>query len=322
MTIHELLVAAGTKYRKELLTYPVLQLKEVLQYMTLKKGIQGKEVGGALTVDAELRPYRTAKDATAGPTIVPFEWETFLGDTVKEFDPHAILGTLYTESTITKADEMKIARLVALEMAKKVGEALRNAMFIAERDASGETTMDLFNGYSTLLTAAKVAEKISAAKQNYTDLTALASGPLGGHNIGTVLKEAYRKLPKVLKQQELFLYLPTSLIELYEDWFQVEHGYAPFNNEFHQKKLIGSHGKVTFAPLDNMEAQPYMLFTKKQNMLVGVDQESDKETVEIRRPDNPKVAQFFMKAYFGVGFDNLDKSFIHVAEFTTEEEEV
>ena len=34
---------------------------------------------------------------------------------------------------------------------------------------------------------------------------------------------------------------------------------------------------------------------------------------------NPKLVQFFMLAYFGVGFDNLDKRFINVVKYTTEE---
>jgi hypothetical protein len=319
LTIHEDLIKAGIKYRKELLTFPLLALDDVLQHMTLRTGIQGKEVGGSLDVDAELRPYRTAKDATGGPTITPFEWEVFLGDTVKEFDPHAILGTLYTERTITPADQMKLARKVAFVMAGKVGEALRAAMFVAERDASGNNTVDLFNGFSTLAAAAITAEKISVAKKNLTDLT---STPITGQNVGDVLKEAYRKLPVHLKRnRNLKLYLPTSIVELYEDWFQVEYGHAPWNDGFHHKSLIGSNKNCQFVDLDNMEDQNFMFFSIKENFQVGVDQLGDKETVEIRRPDNPKMVQFFMKAHFGTGFDTLDHRYLNVVKFITETEE-
>ncbi len=318
LTIHEDLVKAGIKYRKELLTFYMLKLDDVLKHMTLRTNIQGKEVGGSLDVDAELRPYISAKGATGGPTIVPFEWEVFLGDTVKEFDPHAILGTLYTERTATKPDAMKIARMVAFQMVGKVGEALRAAMFLAERNASGDKTMDLFNGFSTLTTAAITAEKISVAKKNYTDLSGTA---LTGANIGDVLKETWRKLPLPLKQMKTKLYLPVSLVELYEDWFQVEYGHAPWNDGFHHKTLVGSDKKCEFVPLDNMEGQNFMFFSLPQNFLVGVDQYSDKETVEIRRCDNPKLVQFFMKSHFGTGFDTLDYRFMHVAEFTTETED-
>ncbi|HMM12478.1 MAG TPA: hypothetical protein PKE03_10330 [Bacteroidales bacterium] len=317
LTIHEDLVKAGTKYRKELLVYPMLELADVLAHMNLRTGIQGKEIGGSLDVDAELRPYRTAKDATGGPTITPFEWEVFLGDTVKEFDPHAILGTLYTEPTGAKPDAMQIARKVAFVMAGKVGEALRAAMFKAARNPLGNTTLDLFNGFSTLAENAIDDELISVAKKNLTDLT---STPLSGSNVGDVLKTTWRALPVYLKRRPIKLYMPVSILEMYEDWFQVEYGHAPWNDGFGQRYLIGSDRKCELVPLDNMEGQPFMFFSQRENFLVGVDQVSDKETVEIRRPDNPKLVQFFMKSHFGTGFDTLDHRFFHAVKFTLAEE--
>jgi len=316
ITITQSLIDAGTRYRKDLLTQPVAVLADVLQYMTLKTGLQGKEIGGILNTNAELRPYKTAKDAVSdSTTIVPYEWETFLGDTVKEFDPNAILGTLYTERTATKPNEREIARLVALEMAKKVGEALYNNMFTAVRNASGTTTATLFNGFSTQIAAAVTATTLSAALKNFQDLTGTAITAI---NAGDVLKAAWRACDPLLKKQNVNLYLPTSILEMYEDWFQAEFSAAPWNTDFTQRKMVGTQGKVTFVPLDNMEGQDYMIFSVRENMKVGVDQESDKEDVRIRECDNPKAVQFFMMAYFGVGFDNMDKSYFNVLKFTTE----
>lgn len=318
MDINQSLIEAGTKYRKELLTLPVVVLEEVLQYMSIRTGIQGKEVGGVLTVDAELRPYKTAKGASDGTAIEPFEWETFLGDVVKEFDPNAILGTLYTEKTDKTPTEREIAKKVAFEMAKKVGEALYNAMFVAVRDVNGSTTMALFNGYSTLAAAAVTANKLTVAKKNYQDITTTVMTTL---NVGDLLKAAYRNIHPLLKKKKVNMYLPSSVLDMYEDWFQVEHGHAPWNDRFEQMTLVGSRGKCQFIPLDNMEGQDFIFISTADNMLVGVDQMSDKEKVRIRECDNPKLVQFFMMAYFGVGFDNLDARFINVIKFTTEEEE-
>lgn len=318
LTIHEDLVKAGIKYRKELLVMPVLALEDVLKHMLLRTGIQGKEIGGSMDVDAELRPYISAKGATGGPTITPFEWEVFLGDTVKEFDPHAILGTLYTERTAKRPDQMQIAYMVAKRMAEKVGEALRAAMFVAERDALGTTTKDLFNGFSTLTAAGITAGTISAAKKNYTDITGT---PITGANVGDLLKETWRSLPPLLKNKVTKLYLPTSILEMYEDWFQVEYGHTPWNDGMQQYFLNGSHRKCEFVPLDNMEGQDFMFFSFRENFQVGVDQMSDKETVQIRQPDNPKMVQFFMKAHFGTGFDTIDHRFFHAVKFAIPTEE-
>src|SRR5665648_1178872 len=73
INITQQLIDAGTKYKKELLTMPVAVLSEMLQFMTLITGLQGKEVGGSLTTDAELRPYCTAKDATDNTVITAYE---------------------------------------------------------------------------------------------------------------------------------------------------------------------------------------------------------------------------------------------------------
>ena len=314
LTIHEDLVKAGTKYRKELLVMPTLAFDDMLPHMLLRTGIQGKEVGGSMDVDAELRPYRTAKDATGGPTITPFEWEVYLGDTVKEFDPHAILGTLYTERTATRPDAMKIAYMVASRMAQKVGEALRANLFVAERDALGDTTKDLFNGFSTLTAAGITAGTISAAKKNYTDLT---STPISGANAGEILLEKWRALPTILKSKKTKLYLPVSILEKYEDWYKIDNGNKPWNDDSKNLFLEGSHKMCEFVPLDNMEDQDFMFFSFRENFQIGVDQMSDKETVEIRRVDNPKVVQFFMKAHFGTGFDTIDHRFFHAVKFAT-----
>jgi hypothetical protein len=313
LTINDQLVQAGIKYRKDLLTMPVAMLAEILQYMSLRTGIQGKEIGGVLTTDAQLRPYRTSKDATDNTKIDPYEWETFLGDVVKEFDPNGILGTLYTEATNKKPTERELPRLVALEMAKKVGEALYDNMFIAVRSAAGNTTADLFNGFSTQAAAAITGNKLTAALGNYLDLSATA---ITVNNCGDVLKAAFRNCNKLLKKQKVNMYLPTSILEMYEDWFQVEYGHAPWNTDFTQRMLIGSNGKCTFVPLDNMEGQHFIYITVRENLKVGVDQESDKEDVRIRECDNPKMVQFFMMAYFGVGFDTLDARFIKVLKFS------
>lgn len=315
LTIHEDLVKAGTKYRKELLVMPTLAFDDMLPHMILRTGIQGKEVGGSMDVDAELRPYRTAKGATGGPTITPFEWEVFLGDTVKEFDPHAILGTLYTERTAKRPDQMQIAYMVAKRMAEKVGEALRAAMFVAERDAEGETTKDLFNGFSTLTAAGVTAGTISAVKKNYTDLSATA---ITGANAGDLLLEKWRALPTILKSKKTKLYLPVSILEMYEDWYKIDNGNKPWNDDSKNLFLEGSHKLCEFVPLDNMEGQDYMFFSHRENFMIGVDQVSDKETVEIRRCDNPKLVQFFMKAHFGTGFDTIDHRFFHAVKFATE----
>jgi len=314
IVITQSLIDAGIKYKKELLAMPVAVLSEAAMHMNIRTGIQGKIIGGQLSTDAELRPYRTAKDATDTTTITPYEWETFLGDVVKEFDPHAILGSLYTELTSKGVKEYEFVKRIALEMSKKVGEKLYDNLFSAVRNGSGNTTADLFNGFDTLIQNGVTAVKISEALGNLIDIS---DTPLGSSNVGDQMKLVWRSIDRILKKQQVKLYLPGDVLDMYEDWFQAEYGSAPWNNKFEQMNLIGSRGRCQFVPLDNMTGD-YMIMSIKENMNIGFDQQSDIETVRIRECDNPKMVQFFMKAYFGVGFETINKEYFCAVKFGLE----
>lgn len=312
MTITQSLIDAGTKYRKELLAAPLVEMAEILPNFTLKTGIQGKIVGGWLNTAAELRPYRTAKDATGSLTVTPEEMESYLGDVVKEFDPHEVLGTLYTELTSKGVTDMAIAKRIALEVSRKVGEKLYDNLFTADRNASGDETADLFNGFETLLTDAIAANKLTGALGNLMDLTA---DSISEANCGDILKTAWRNLDRILKKQRVRLYVPEQVMDFYEDWYQNEYSTQPWNTGVEQKYLIGSRGRCELVPLNPMSGN-YAIFTIKENMNILVDQSSDHETVRIRECDNPKLVQFFMKAYFGTGFETLQKEYMCAAQIS------
>jgi hypothetical protein len=316
LTINEALIEAGTKYKKDILAAPVVAFNEVIPYFTMRSGVQGKIVGGLLTVEAQLRPYRTAKDADGTFDITPYEWETYLGDLVKEFDPNVVLGSLYTEPTATKPDNMGIARRIALEVALKVGEALYDNLFTATRNPAGNDTSNLFNGFSTIFEKAITAGDASTAIGNYKDFT---STPITADNAGDVFDEMFKSINRVLRRGKKFsLYCPPSIIDAYEKWFQIQFGHVPWNSGYQQKELHSSRGKLQFVELDNMEGQDYMYITVKENMNIGFDNSSDYTTVEIRRPDNPKTVQLFMKSYFGVGFETIIPEYFCGFKFTTE----
>lgn len=310
--IKQILIDAGTKYQKEIMTAPLVAFDELKPYFNIRNKVQGKVVGGILSVDANFRPYRTDKGASAGAKIEATEWEAFLGDLVKEFDPNEILGTLYTERTATKADQMKIARLIALQVAKKAGEGLYDELFTAVRNAAGNDTKDLFNGFSTIFANAVTGGDASAAKGNYLDTSAT---PIDDTNAGDILKQVWNSANRILKRTNAKLYVPPSVIDHYEVWYQHEFGSAPWNVNYTQRKLHSARGKCEFVELDNMEDQDYIYLTANKNMNIGLDAEGDLNEVEIRRVDNPKVVQLFMKTHFGTGFETIQKEFLLGVKF-------
>jgi hypothetical protein len=191
-------------------------------------------------------------------------------------------------------------------MSKKVGEKLYDNLFTAVRNSSGNYTSDLFNGFDTITAAAETGSKLSGALGNFQDLTATT---ISKSNAGDILIQAYRDLDRIIRKQNVNLYLPVEVVWMYEDWYQAEFGTQAWNQGYTQKQLVST--KCNLVPLDNMGGN-YAYFTVKENLNVGFDQQSDVETVRIRECDNPKTVQFFMKSYFGAGFETLQKEYLTV----------
>ena len=314
MTIDEKLVAAGIKYRKDLILAPMTAFADITMHFNVVLGVQGKMISGSLNNNAQLRPYRTAKDATDTSKITPREMENFKGDLVEEFDPSAVLATLYRENTSTKPDKYDIAAKVALFIAARVGEKLIDNLFTAVRNAVGTTSAELFNGFDKLvdIALAETTPALSSTLGNYLDYSATT---ITRDNVGDKLKLLYRDLDKKLKKK-CKMYLPVTLVEWYEDWYKVENGNAPYGADVEQKFLDGTSKKCEIVGMSEMEDGKYIYFSKADNMCLLFDQLSDTETVEIRRPDNPKVVQLSMVAWFGVGMDTLDKEYFKAVKYT------
>lgn len=303
MTIEEALIKAGTKYRKDILTAPLLALSSVMPYFTVRSGIQGKVVSGALEAKAEFIPYKKAKNPTEDIKLTPREWETYLGDLLVEFDPHEVLGTLYTEKTALRPDQMEIARKVAIRIMEQAGEALYRNLFVAKRNVAGTKTKDLFNGFSTNFAAALTEGSVSDTKGNYIDTT---SSVIDVNNVGDVLRVIWEdKLNEHLTEQKVLLYCTPKLVNLYKQWYQNEFGAVAWNTGYERKELHCADGKCVFVPMSCMSGQEYVYFSTRENMLIGVDQMSDTEKLEIRRADNPKLTQMWAKTYFGTGFETV-----------------
>ncbi len=309
------LKAAGTKYRRELLAMPLALLQPVLAHMTMRANVRGKEVVGEISEGAEIRPYRSAKDAVEGiPEVTLRELETFLGDVVREFDPNMLLGTLFTDRVATPLTDREIARKMAFLMAQSVSNKFYKAIWSANRNASGSTTMDLFDGFATIIDNEITDKNITSDKGNFADL-----GSINEANVGDKLLEAYNDAVSEELQSEsrIKLFVPRSIYNQYNKWYLAEFGSVAYNKEFKKTFLEGTDDTVELVPMTGLKDTGKIIFTVRNNMLVGCDQMSDMEQVEIRRPDNPKALQFFMMLYFGVQFESISPQRLLVGQFTT-----
>lgn len=313
MQLDAILVNSGAKYRREILAMPVVALEKTLKHMTIRKGVRGDESVGGYDNDAELRPYRSSKDATDKGKFFGRTLTTYLGDIVEEFDPYRLFSTVYGESfsSLTDRKEADIVKDMALTLAKKVSAKLGKALFKAVRNKDGNTTLDLFNGFDTI-----------AAKEIKEGTIAVANGNLYIYetitdaNAGDVLKAIYSAASDELREQEnLKMFLPNSVLDAYEVWCLSTLGSVVYNQTYAQSRLHCNRN-VELVPLVGLKNSEYIYISTKDNMLVGMDQLSDAEQAKIRECDNPKALQFFMCMYWGVQFESILPEFLLVARHT------
>lgn len=306
LELDAILVNSGHKYRREILAMPVVALEKTLRHMTVRRGVRGEETVGGYENDAEMRPYRTSKDATDKGKFWGRTLTTYLGDLVEEFDPAVLFSTVYGEkfSSLTDRKESDIVKDMALYIARRIGSKLGKALFKAVRKAGGDKTVDLFNGFDTIAAAEIAAGNITVAKGNLHIHEAITAA-----NAGDVLKGIWQAASDELRDlaedgAPLKMFMPQSVLDYYEEWCLSTLGAVSYNQTY-AKGVLHCARNVELVPMVGMKSSEYIYLTTKGNMLVGMDQMGDKERVKIRECDNPKALQFFMCMYWGVQFEAI-----------------
>lgn len=293
---------------------PVVALEKTLKHMTIRKGVRGDETVGGYASGAELRPYKSdGKGATDTGAFFGRTLTTYLGDVVEEFDPYQLFSTVYGESfsSLTERKEADVVRDMALAMAKHVSSKLGKALFCAVRNASGNTTVSLFNGFDTIAATEVTNGNLSQAIGNYGEFDTITAA-----NAGDVLKAIYAAASDELKESEnLKMYVSQAVLDKYEEWCLATLGAVAYNQTYAQN-VLHFNRNVEIVPMVGLKGSSYIYFSTKDNMLVGMDQQSDAEKAKIRECDNPKALQFFMCLYWGVQFQSIKPEFLFVAKQT------
>lgn len=303
---HTELNKAAQQFRKELLIMAVIGLGSTLEHMTLRTGIRYKETVGQLDGPVELMPYTgEMDDADDNMSINGRDLETYLGQSIKLFDPNTLVSSLYG-SAITKGDALKnvpINKAVLTLMMSKISGGLNKSIFNAVRNAEGKTTATLFNGLDTLTAAEITANKITTALGNLYNFTEA----IDSTNAVDLLKAYYRACSDELKDVPAKMVIPRTIYDAYCDDYQITVGAAPYNKEFKKTFLEGSDNNCELVPLVGKKNAPYLQITTKGNMLVGVNQSGEEEKIEVRRGDNPFKLQFVTTMFFGTQFETISK---------------
>ena len=306
---------AAIKYRSELLMLPIIGCQDTLQYMTARPGIRYKERVGTVSGDAQFAPYKPTRASDFNLNVDYRELETFFGSVVSDFEPNSAVSTLLGTGA-TKGDgqiSTPTAKSVLALIAKSLSEHLNDAIWNGVRNATGDTSKDLFNGFDTITQSEITAQNISAEKGNYLTLTE----DITAANAVDVAKKILFSLDPRLRSQELFLYCSQDFVDKYNEGYLLSHGGIPYNTEYGQTAVEGSNGKLKLVPLYNKADSKFMHVTTKSNMLVGFDQMGDIENVMVKEY-KPFILSYIATMFFGVQFESIDKRRFKVIELKTE----
>lgn len=305
---------AAEKWRQQLLLLPMLSCKDSLRFMTGIPGIRNKEHVGMAKSNAQFGPYKADKNSSSTTEVKYRELETFFGNVCEDFEPNSVITMLLGQNASFLGEGQKTApsaKLVIASVLKSLGESLHNVLFTAKRNAEGDTSADLFNGFITIADAEVTAENISEAKGNLLKITTGFSEA----DALDVAKSIERKAHPVLRATEKFLYCSPEFADAYNDAYMLTHGGIVYNKKFEQAVVEGSNNKTTLAPLTCLAGSSKFFLAPKSNMLYGYDSLSDQERIQVDR-FKPFMLTLSAAMFFGVQFYSIDPRMLLMVDAT------
>lgn len=303
---------AAITYRGPLLKVPTLSIKDTLKYMTMRLGVRGTEIVGQANARAQLHPYRAGERQNVNLDLKLRALTTQFGTCNADFEPNSAISTvLGHRASQAMGDALKnvpTAKDVIALILKGVGEDLGFALWSGKRNENGKTTADLFDGFDTITEKEIAAGEISEEKGNL-----LKVEPITNVNAVDKFKDALTAMDPVLRREECFLFCSQEIADAYNEAYCMSHSGLVYNDKYEQAVVEGSSKRLVIVPLPEKAGSKYIHICPKSNMLVGVDQMSDQETLAVEKYA-PDVLTIEMRAFFGVQFESLDKRRMLVVE--------
>ena len=303
---------AAHKWRKDLLMLPIIGIEETLKFMTGRPGIRYKESVAAISGNAQFAPYKPARRSDFNLNLDFRTLETFFGSVVAQFEPNSAVSTLLGAVGDTKGDgQMRTptAMHVLALIAKSLSEHLNNAIWSGVRNANGDTTADLFDGFDTITQAEVTAGNIAAANGNYMKL----DEEITTANAVDIAKQVLFSLDPHLRAQTCYMFCSQDFADKYNEAYLLTHAGINYNTQYDQVAVEGSNGRLILCPLVNKADSKFIHISPKINMLVGYDQMGDVESVMVKEYE-PFILSYIATMFFGVQFESIDKRRLKVVE--------
>ena len=306
---------AAKKWHRMLLKLPVLSMGDSLKFLTGMPGCRTNQYLGGTKTEAQFYPYAPNKRGKGGTSIIFRELPINFSTMNHDFEPNAEAQTLLGEHAAVLGQgqtKSEMAKLILSSVMASAGENLALALANAVRDPEGDTSMDLFDGYITIIESEIADGGISQANKNYIEL----SDAIDATNVVEFLKYIIFGLDVRLRNQQIFVYCDPALVDLYNEGYQLANPALPYNTQYNQPYIEGGNRRVTFAPLPALAGSEYLIIAPKMNMIYGYDGMSDFEKLEVLRMD---VDTFTLaaKMFFGVQLRTLDYRFLKVVKMAS-----
>lgn len=308
---------AAIKFRKELLRLPIIGIMDTLKYMTARPGVTYAEQVGSTSVNVEVAPYKPGRKTDANLDLVIRTLHTYFGSVNADFEPNAAIQTLLGHRASMAMDDAQKSTPTAREVlglvAKSVSESLNRAIWSAKRDANGNRTADLFDGFDTITQTEIDAGAIAASEKNYLKL----DRKITAANAVDVFKEILFSLDPSLRSEQSFLYCDYATADAYNEGYLLTHAGIVYNDRYNQVAVEGSNNKLIIVPLASKDGSRFIHVSPRRNMLVGFDQQGDLESVKVKEYE-PDILTFMMRLFFGTQFESIDRRRLFVAELADE----
>ena len=304
---------AAIKWRKDLLMLPIIGIQDTLQYMTGRPGIRYKENVGTIYADAQFAPYKPTRTGDVDLKLDFRTLETHFGNVVAKFEPNSAISTLLGTGA-TKGDGQMTtptALHVLAQIAKGLSEHLNDAIWNGVRNADGDTTKDLFDGFDTITEKEITAGTVSADNGNYMKI----DEQITTANAVDVAKEILFSLDPRLRSQDLLMFCSQDFADKYNEAYLLTHGGIAYNTQYAQGTVEGSNGRLKLVPLYNKANSKFIHICPKSNMLVGYDQMGDIESIMVKEYE-PFILTYIATMFFGVQFESIDKRRFKAVEIT------
>ena len=301
---------AAERWEKQLLLMPLMAAQDTLKFMTGIPGVRTKVHLGTAESSAQFAPYKYDRKSAGTTSIIFRELEPFFGNVSEDFEPNSVIQTLLGANAAFLGDGQKqapSAKLVLACVAKSLGAHLQDVIFTAKRDATGDTTADLFNGFGTIADAEITAETISTSKGNLMELTSAITSL----NAVDIAKDIVYGLDPHLRRMDTFLYCSQDFADKYNEAYLLSHSGIIYNERFEQMYVEGSNRKMTLCPLPCLDGTDKFYVAPKSNMLYGYDNMGDIERLQVDR-FSPWVLTLSAAMFFGVQFRSIDKRMLKV----------